>query len=198
MSESASAFLGRPRSKTADNPDKKINRDKKSQDKKPPKNSPRPARPPVRIDPGPGHELLAALGLKVVEKIAGNHGLQLDLGEVKKVEDYVSAAGANENGPQPVEIGARLIAHLMHRLPGAKRVAKKFEGNDKKSGILTDLGVLLYSLAMRNEDILFDAGEDAIGKVFSKKADPNSNGHADVIDLGKVNPSVVHNKHMEE
>lgn len=119
--------------------------------------------------------------------------MQLDLGETEKVETYIKEASQNEDGPQPVETMARIVAHVMHKIPGSRTVAKRFEGNDKKSGLFSDLGLLAYSLIVRNENVLLEATDDAVKDFFDKK----KTGSFPDPHLGDVNPMVVKNNHME-
>lgn len=119
--------------------------------------------------------------------------MDIDVGEVKKVEDYVASRSGGGDGPQPVDIASRVVAHLMHRIPGSRKIAKKFEGEDKRSGILSDLGVLIFSLASRNEEAIMDAGEAAIVDIFDR-GKPSPPGPPVVVDLGRVNPVSVPNQ----
>lgn len=56
-----------------------------------------------------------------------------------------------EDGREPVELLARIFAHIGHRVPGVKRVEKKLEGQDKSSGFFSDLLALVTQLYRRNE-----------------------------------------------
>lgn len=198
MSDKLTEFLDRPRSRRGTDKESK-SKERKSTSKtgrSKPGRPPKPPKPPVRIEPGPFHELLAALGLKAVEAAAEKRGLKLDLGDTKKVDDYIRETAQSEDGPQPVEIASRVIAHVMHRLPGSRTVAKKLEGTDKKSGLFSDLGILAYSLILRNEDTLYQASEVAVTNFFSKenKAAPEEEP---LMHMGDVHPMVVRNNHQQ-
>lgn len=101
------------------------------------------------------------------------------------------------DGPEPIEIASRVVGHIFRKVPGAGKLSKLTEGKDKKSGLLTDIGVLLYSLIALNEDTIYEASEKAVVGIFTKEPKPNfDNGK--VVDLGSINPSVVKNDHMTQ
>lgn len=93
------------------------------------------------------HEILGIVGLKVVEAIASRNGLTLNLVD-EDLEDLVPVASGGEDGPDPKEVAARLVAHIGHRIPGVKKIEKRLEGRDKTSGIWSDaaaLGAVIYA-----------------------------------------------------
>lgn len=93
------------------------------------------------------HEVLGIIGLKVIEAIAAKNGLTLDLVD-EDMDDLIPVASGGEDGPDPKEVMARLVAHLGHRIPGVKKIEKRLEGRDKTSGLWSDgaaLGAIIYA-----------------------------------------------------
>jgi hypothetical protein len=89
----------------------------------------------------------------VIEAIAARNGLTLDLVD-EEIDDLIPVASGGEDGPDPKEIMARLIAHMGHRIPGVKKIEKRLEGRDKTSGVWSDgaaLGAVIYA---RNSDAI--------------------------------------------
>lgn len=168
---------------------------KKTRAKKPPK-------PPVVVNPGPVHELLAALLLKTVQSVAEKNGVELNVGDVKTVDEYLQTAtgeGDATEGPQPIDVASRVMAHIWNRTPGARKIAKKFEGKDNKSGFFSDLTVLISQLGAKNEEIIRDRAGDAVSSIIADKfggGPSNSNVvHVQPIDVPIVEDDVpvIHN-----
>lgn len=74
---------------------------------------------------------------------------QIDVGFTPEVVEVVEEKEAME----PVEVLARIIAHIFHRLPVLKKFEKKFEGREKKSGLGSDVAKLLFQLWKRNQHL---------------------------------------------
>lgn len=74
-----------------------------------------------------------------------------------------------EDGREPVELLARILAHAGHRIPGLRQVEKKLEGTDAKSGMVSDIIALVSQLISRNDELAMKIGEEVIGDVLKKK-----------------------------
>jgi hypothetical protein len=109
------------------------------------------------------------------------------MGEVKKVDEYLSTASEGNEGPQPVEVASRVVAHLAHRVPLAKKITKRFEGRDKSSGIFSDIGILLAQLVSRNEELITEQGIEVISSIVNApKSSPARQGEH--VEFGPVDP----------
>lgn len=64
------------------------------------------------------------------------------------------AVQVDEDGREPVELLSRLYAHIGHRIPLINRVEKRFEGQDKTSGMASDLFAFLVQVGKRNKPAL--------------------------------------------
>lgn len=147
-------------------------------------------KPPVRVEPGRVHELIAAMGLMGIKTLAERQGIELNLGKVKKVEEYLSTASEGE-GSDPVEIASRLVAHIAHRLPFVKTIGRKFEGTDKKSGIFGDLLAFGAQVASRNEDLIKEQGAEMFAN-FVSNGNKKSNSDSDsYVEFGPVSPIFI-------
>lgn len=124
-------------------------------------------KPPTTVKPGFIHELLASLTLKGVETLAPQ---PVNVGDTKadSLPDAIDVEA--EDAAQPVEILARVYAHLGHRIPGVKRIEKKLEGQDASSGILADVSALFIQLYRRNEDTIQAAVQAGVEQHLAKKA----------------------------
>lgn len=97
------------------------------------------------------------------------NGLTLNIGDADP-SDITPEILQPEDGPQPKVIAGRLAAHLGHRIPGIRRLEKRLEGQDKSSGILSDMGALIGQLYYRNKDEINEIVATALaGKLTSKK-----------------------------
>lgn len=74
-----------------------------------------------------------------------------------------------EDGREPVELLARILAHAGHRIPGLRSVEKKLEGTDAKSGMLSDIIALISQLISRNDELALKVGEEVLSDVLKKK-----------------------------
>ena len=117
------------------------------------------------------------------------------MGEVT-VEELVPTV-ADVDGPQPKDVAARLVAHIGHRIPGAKRLEKRLEGKELKSGILSDLAALGAQLYVRNQQLLDAVAEQAVAEGISKlthRGPVTPMGGGGVIrDFGEVSPESNNN-----
>jgi hypothetical protein len=129
----------------------------------------RTPKPPNTVRPGWLHKTLAASSLKVVQGRARAQGVEVDVGDIK-VEAPEIAEG--ENGTEPVELLSRIIAHLFHRTPGLKKVEKRLEGEQRSSGILSDILALIVQIGRRNAPLI----ESAIGEVIERSGVLGSGG----------------------
>jgi hypothetical protein len=155
------------------------------------------------VNPGWIHELVAAIGLKGAEAIAKRHGIEIDVGEVKTVKEYTQAASENgDEGPQPIDVASRVVAHLFHRIPGIKKIGKRAEGKEKKAGIVSDSLALVAQLMARNEALVVEKGAEtaeAIGgdllnnlvKGLQPRPASGVINDTDIPDFGRAEPEVV-------
>lgn len=81
--------------------------------------------------------------------------------------------GEAEDGREPVELLARIIAHIFHRIPGVKKVEKRLEGTDARSGLASDFAALVSQLASRNEEVVVGVGEQVVKDIIKKKPSAN-------------------------
>lgn len=124
-----------------------------------------------------------------MQAVAERNGIVLDIGDDKEFEDLESIiAPDSEGGPDPQEIAARMAAHLGHRIPGVRRIEKRFEGRDKTSGIWSDAGILVGQLYVRNKGAINRlASEMLSGKLPHKQRPINSDvPQSTAIDFGVV------------
>lgn len=144
------------------------------------------------MEPGWVHEAIAAVGLKVLQALAEKNGVKLSVGDIT-AEDVIPAMGDSE-GPQPKDVAARLVAHVGHRIPGAKRLEKRLEGKELKAGILSDLAALGAQLYARNKDQIDTFADsvlsEQVGKLTSKLSPPSDGDDSVVhVDFGEVTPN---------
>lgn len=112
----------------------------------------------------------------------------MDIGETEPEPIESQFTGAE--GPQPVEVTARLLAHIAHRIPGVKKLEKRFEGKDSKAGIGSDFMALIMQLYARNKAQIDNAASGVVQeKLFHKPA--NSGGV--IIDFGEQSPAGSNN-----
>lgn len=133
--------------------------------------------------------------LKGVQLLAEKNGVRLDLGNVKRVDQYISAANDDADRPEPVEVASRLVAHIAHRLPFAKTVTKRFEGKDKNSGIFSDLMALGAQVASLNEDLITEQADAMLSKAVNgnKPQSPVFDTDGIHVDFGEVTPTFIPN-----
>lgn len=93
------------------------------------------------------------MGLKALQAAAERKGVEFKVGEVDADNLTPSVISDDSEGRQPVEIGARVVAHVAYRIPGVRKLTRKFEGDDKRSGIGSDVSALIVNLYERNEDL---------------------------------------------
>lgn len=128
------------------------------------------------------------MGLKVVQVVAEKHGLKLSVGDLD-AEEIIPVMAENE-GPQPKEVASRIAAHIGHRIPGVKKLEKRFEGRDKTSGILSDVGILLGQLYVRNKPLIEEIVTEILrDSITLRKTAGTPHGTPEHIDFGTVHPS---------
>lgn len=110
------------------------------------------------------------------------------MGEVKKVDEYLSTASESSEGPQPVEVASRVVAHLAHRMPLAKKITKRFEGRDKSSGIFSDIGILLAQIVSRNEELITEQGVEIISSLASNTPKTSPARQGEHVEFGPTDP----------
>lgn len=92
---------------------------------------------------------------------------------IEDVGDLNSAlkAPVQEDAPEPIEVMARVLAHLSHRIPGIRWLNKKLrlEGEGKTAGIGSDLISLVVQLYRRNEDVIKAVISTEIKKIMKDK-----------------------------
>lgn len=127
------------------------------------------------------------MGLKALQALAESKGIKLSVGDIK-AEDLTPTVGSDEQGPQPLDVASRLVAHIGHRVPGVRKIEKRLEGRDKTSGILSDVGALVAQLYARNEDAI----NQIVGGAIAEKAGLGKSVLIPVedssIDFGPVGP----------
>lgn len=103
------------------------------------------------MEPGWIHHGLAQLTLRVLSATAEEKtGRPLDVGEASGP----AVDAVPHEGVEPAELLARVYAHAGRRVPFADKVAKRFEGQDKRSGVGSDLLALAAQLYRRNESLI--------------------------------------------
>jgi hypothetical protein len=146
--------------------------------------------------------LVAAVTLKGVEAVAKRHGVEIDVGQVKTVKEYTQTISeSDDDGPQPIDVASRVVAHLFHRIPGIKKIGKRAEGKERKAGIVSDTLALVAQLAARNEQLIVEKGAETAeavgGEILGNVLQGLSvkpNGvvtDADQTDFGVVEPDNV-------
>ena len=133
-----------------------------------------------------------------MQQLAEKRGITLYVGDL----DDPSRPKPEPSGPDtaPLDVTSRIIAHLGHRIPGVKKIEKRFEGQDKNSGILSDITSLFANLFERNEDLIGGVIVDALaGKGINLPISltPDSPPQDAVYDFGEVDPVETHNHHEE-
>lgn len=102
---------------------------------------------PVAVEPGWIHYQIAA---RILRKFQDKFGTELDVGLPEpEIEESTT-----EEQREPLEIAARIVAHMMHRIPFLRNVGKRMEGKEKRSGVLSDIGALVWQLYVRNEEVI--------------------------------------------
>lgn len=111
------------------------------------------------------------------------------MGNVKTVDEYLSAASDEGMKPEPIEVASRVVAHIAHRMPFVKKVTKRFEGKDKRAGIFSDTLALISQLAGRNEDLIREQGAEIVAGMFAnngrKTSPPKDVVH---VEFGPTDP----------
>lgn len=132
------------------------------------------------------------MGLKALQALAEKKGVTLNVGHIDKENVTPSVISGDSTGPEPIEIGARVVAHITHRIPLVRSVGKKIEGRDKKAGILSDLLALGVQLYQENAELLNEHAGNAIEGVVQNLTTKTAQPAADapvIIDFGAVAPN---------
>lgn len=136
--------------------------------------------PPNRVSPGWVHNALAAKILQAVQlRVTTETGNDFNVGELPKNEVIAKDAGIIDER-QPVELLARIIAHVMYRIPGGAKIEKRLEGKDSTSGILSDITAFFTQLYTMNEDTFDAVRHHMIQQAKAKKAAPKNGGMTNV------------------
>lgn len=98
------------------------------------------------MSPGWIHDALAALTLQVLQ------GNKVNVGDV--TDDFVKSIPGSEDSPEPAVLLARIYAHLAHRLPIIRKIAKRFEGREPRAGLGSDVLAFSAQLYLRNRDLV--------------------------------------------
>jgi hypothetical protein len=123
-----------------------------------------------------------------LQAVAERNGLTLSIGDVEL--ENLTPEVMQEDGPQPKDVASRLAAHIGHRVPGVRKLEKRLEGQDKTSGIASDIGVLIGQLYRRNKTEIDGLISKAISQRFSsQKRTSNSTPSGPRIDFGPVGPT---------
>lgn len=120
-------------------------------------------------------------------------GIALDMGEVRPVKEYMEDVSAVAAEPDPVKVASRVVAHVAHRIPFAKSVTKRFEGHERRSGIFSDIGVLIGQIAGRNESLIKDHAANMISNHMRtiNKSDVTVDVETSHVEFGMHNPIFV-------
>jgi hypothetical protein len=137
-----------------------------------PKSAPNP---PANVQPGWIHETAATFILNLISARTGaTIGKPLNVGDIEPneaaLQDEIQIVS---EGREPVELLARILAHIGHRTPVVKKIEKRLEGKNTKSGIFSDILALVAQLIARNKEL----GPDLIAYAESRRKTPNNNGH---------------------
>lgn len=116
---------------------------------------PRRTAVPTKVEPGWIHyEIANAILNALQERVSSKLGTPADVGEQLHLDVGDQAEEETTEGREPAELLARIIAHVMHRIPGLKKVEKRLEGRESRSGIASDIAALLAQLYRRNKHLI--------------------------------------------
>lgn len=79
-------------------------------------------------------------------------GVPLDVGDLEDADKGL-VTSEDSTGKEPVELLARILAHIGHRIPFFSRVEKRLEGKEAKSGLASDVVAFLMQLWSRNREL---------------------------------------------
>jgi hypothetical protein len=97
-------------------------------------------------------------------------GENFDVGDLENVEGELSQL---VEGREPVELLARVLAHVAHRIPGLRRIERRLEGQEPSSGIGSDLLALATVLYLRNRGIIEKAARNTRERAKAAQAAKN-------------------------
>lgn len=141
---------------------------------------------PASVDPGWLHyEIADAILSAFAKRFAASIGdsVAVDVGEVPTVVDEEAV---NE-GREPRELLARIIAHAAYRVPGVRGIEKRLEGKERKSGIWSDVAALMMQLYRRNKHlipIIMQEVRSEVAKVKAQKVSQTPTGQP--VDIAEV------------
>lgn len=75
-----------------------------------------------------------------------------------------------QGGREPVELLARIIAHIGHRIPFFSKVEKRLEGKDAKSGLASDITAFVVQLWQRNRALAPNIAAAAQAQAAQRRA----------------------------
>lgn len=154
-----------PEKTTNDNEEPKVKRRPSIRNKTPKTRTPKP---PVAVNPGWTHKAIARAALRAFQdKAQETLGASVDVGELPPLRE-TDPEHPEATGEEPLELAARIVAHLANRIPGLKRIEKRLEGQERKAGPFSDLLALLTQLYLRNKDQINAAGVAAIRQALEQ------------------------------
>lgn len=136
------------------------------------KRATRKASPPNRVEPGFIHRKIATVMLTTLQNKAAAANILVTVGALPEPVTVTvdGEAVVTDDGREPVELLARILAHIGHRVPGIRKVEKRLEGTDARSGLASDLLALFSQLIARNEEVATTQAANVVKDVLSKRA----------------------------
>jgi hypothetical protein len=99
------------------------------------------------------HEAIAAFLLDALRsRTAQRIGTPLDVGTLEDADKGL-VTNNDSTGREPVELLARILAHVGHRIPFFSKVEKRLEGKEAKSGLMSDVVAFVMQLWSRNREL---------------------------------------------
>lgn len=140
---------------------------------------------PARVEPGWLHyELANFLIEKLGTALADSTNSTVDMGHAVEVE---AESTTTTEDREPVELLARVLAHLAYRLPFLNKIEKRLEGREAKSGLGADLSAFIVQLWRRNKHLVPIVLEE-ISKARANKASSNGQSSGKRFGLFSVTP----------
>lgn len=120
------------------------------------------------------HEQIAAGLLKGVQARAADRGVTLDIGEIPNA---APASESGDNDPYRLHrVTAHAIARVGDRFTVIRKISRHFEGQDKRSGLLSDIAAAAWELYKRNPETLQSLGRSLAGDIQKRQAERSANG----------------------
>ena len=162
---------------------------KRSSSRKTSKPRKRKTPPPNNVQPGAVHEAIAAFLLDALRaRTTAKVGVSLNVGDLSEADKGL-VTGGGDDGREPVELLARILAHIGHRIPFFSKVEKRLEGKEAKSGLASDLAAFLMQLWHRNKEaapVIIAAAQRQ-----QKTPEPNFPTHPDPFSVTDVTHETV-------